>query len=578
MSSLNLKKYLFCLTWLPGYGREDLRGDLVAGLTVGVMLVPQGMAYALLAGLPPIYGLYASFVPLLIYPIFGTSRHLAFGPIAIDMLIVAAGLGLIVAPGSPRYVELAILLAAMVGTLQLLMGIARLGFLVNLLSRPVITGFTAAAALIIACSQLGNLLGVSLPSSQHLHTLLWAALRHLADWHMPTLGLGAGAVLVIVLLQRRLPAVPGPLVAVVLGTLLAWGLRLDRNGVEVVGAIPTGLPGFQVPSFDLTAARLLLPTAVTLALVQFMNVVSLGKVFAAKHRYTIRPNRELVALGLANLGGSFFRSPPVSGSFSRTAVGAHAGTRTALANAVAALVIALTLLFLTPLFFYLPIPIFAAIIMVAALGLIDVNELRFLFRAKRIDGYIAVLTFLATLFIGIQEGVLIGVGASVAAVMYRISRPNVAELGHLPGTRSFRDLQRHPDARPIAGILLLRIDASFSFANAEYLRDLILARSEKDERIRAIVLDASSVNDLDLTAASVLRSVAETLQARGLELYLAGVKGPVMDVITRTGLDVLIGRDHFFLSPHRAVKHLLTRWGTSAGYLEAVPGEQTPSE
>ncbi len=573
----SLKPYLTVLQWLPAYRREDLWGDLTAGLTVGVMLIPQGMAYALLAGVPPIYGLYAALVPLLLYPLLGTSRHLAIGTIAIDMLIVAAGLSLIAEPGTPRYIELAILLAAMVGLLQLLMGLARLGFLVNLLSRPVLTGFTTAAALVIGFSQLGNLLGVSLPSSQHVHMLVWEALRHLGAWHLPSLALGLGAIVLMLALGRWLPAVPAPLAAVVLGIVASAGLHLDAAGVRIVGAIPAGLPPLQPPAFDLTSARLLLPTAVTLALVQFMNVMSLGKLFAARFRYAIRPNRELIALGLANLGGSFFRSLPVSASFSRTAVNVRAGARTPMANVFAALVIALTLLFLTPLFFYLPIPVFAAVIMVAAFGLIDVGELRFLLRAKRIDGYIALLTFLATLLIGIQEGVLIGVGASVVAVMYRISRPNVAELGHLPGTRSFRDLDRHPEARPIEGILLLRIDASFSFANAEYLRDLILSRSEQDPGLRAIILDASSVNDLDLTAASVLRSVAETLHARGIELYLAGVKGPVMDVITRTGLDERIGRDHFFLSPHRAVKHLLTQWGASAEYLETVPDKEEPA-
>jgi SulP family sulfate permease len=572
------KRYITILQWLPEYRRKDLWGDLAAGLTVGVMLIPQGMAYAILAGMPPIYGLYASVVPLLLYPLFGTSRHLAVGTIAIDMLIVAAGLSLLAEPGSARYVELAILLAAMVGGLQILMGVVRLGFVVNLLSRPVITGFTAAAALIIGFSQLGNLLGLSIPQSQYIHTLILAALRHVGEWHLPTLALGAGGILLMLALRRWLPRLPAPLVAVILGTLAVVELHLDQSGVRIVGDIPTGLPSFRAPHFDLASARLLFPTAITLALVQFMNVISLGKVFAARYRYSVKPNQELFAIGLSNLGGSFFRSLPVSGSFSRTAVNARAGARTPMSNIIAALVITLTLLFLTRLFFYLPIPIFASIIMVAAFGMVDVKEVRFLLKAKRIDGYIAILTFLATLFIGIQEGVLLGVTVSVLAILYRISRPNVAVLGHLPGTRSFRDLRRHPEAQPIEGILMLRVDASFSFANAEFLKDLILKESEpEDSKIRAVIIDSSSVNDLDMTALAVLRNVAETLKERGIELYFGGVKGPVLDVFRRSGLYDRLGADHFFLSPHRAVRYVLTKWGKSADYLDAVPGGRSES-
>ncbi|WP_456427280.1 SulP family inorganic anion transporter [Rhodocaloribacter sp.] len=572
------KRYITILQWLPEYRRKDLWGDLAAGLTVGVMLIPQGMAYAILAGMPPIYGLYASVVPLLLYPLFGTSRHLAVGTIAIDMLIVAAGLSLLAEPGSARYVELAILLAAMVGGLQILMGVVRLGFVVNLLSRPVITGFTAAAALIIGFSQLGNLLGLSIPQSQYIHTLILAALRHVDAWHLPTLALGAGGILLMLGLRRWLPRLPAPLVAVILGTLAVVELHLDQSGVRIVGDIPTGLPSFRAPHFDMASARLLFPTAITLALVQFMNVISLGKVFAARYRYSVKPNQELFAIGLSNLGGSFFRSLPVSGSFSRTAVNARAGARTPMSNIIAALVITLTLLFLTRLFFYLPIPIFASIIMVAAFGMVDVKEVRFLLKAKRIDGYIAILTFLATLFIGIQEGVLLGVTVSVLAILYRISRPNVAVLGHLPGTRSFRDLRRHPEAQPIEGILMLRVDASFSFANAEFLKDLILKESEpEDSKIRAVIIDSSSVNDLDMTALAVLRNVAETLKERGIELYFGGVKGPVLDVFQRSGLYDRLGADHFFLSPHRAVRYVLTKWGKSADYLDAVPGGRSES-
>lgn len=565
-------------TWLPQYRVRDLRGDLVAGLTVGVLLIPQSMAYAILAGVPPIYGLYASLIPLLIYPLFGTSRHLAVGTIAIDMLIVAAGLDALAEPGSERYIALAILLAAMVGLIQMAMGVARLGFVVNLLSRPVITGFASAAALIIAASQLDKLLGIQLPPSQQPHLVLWNALPRLDEVHLLTLGMGLAAVAILLILKRWLPRVPGPLVIVVLGTLLTWWQQLDRQGIVVVGAVPSGLPMPDLPLLDVAAFGSLWTTALTLALVQFMTIISLGKVFAARHRYIIRPNRELVAIGAANLAGSFFRGIPISGSFSRTAINSQSGARTQFANVFAALLIGVTLLFFTSLFTHLPIPMLAAIIIVAAIGLFDYSAMRALWRTKRIDGFITVLTFLITLFIGIQEGVLTGVVASVIAIMYRISRPNVAQLGHLPGTRSFRDLDRYPEAKALEGILMLRVDASFSFANAEFLRDMLLNRTQKDPSIRAVVIDASSINDLDTTAAATLISTAETLKERGVDIYFGGVKEPVQDTMRKSDVYEQIGADYFFLSPHRAVHHILEKWGTSADYLDAVPGMSEPEQ
>ncbi|MDX1430570.1 MAG: sulfate permease, partial [Rhodothermales bacterium] len=505
---LTIKRLFHVGTWLPSYSRTDLRGDLTAGLTVGVMLIPQGMAYAVLAGIAPIYGLYASLVPLLVYPLFGTSRHLAIGITAIDMLILTAGLAEKADVGTAEYVQLALITAAMVGAIQMLMGVARLGFVVNLLSRPVISGFTAAAALTIGISQLKNLLRVDLPRTSDIFTLLYAAADQIAAVHPLSFIIGGVGIAILLVLRRFVPLAPGPLIAVVLGTAAVWFLGLSREGVEIVGELPTGLPAPVLVSPSIETLRDLLPTAVALSLVQFMSVISLGKVFAAKHRYSVNANKELFALGALNFVGAFFRSVPVSGSFSRSAVADQAGARTAMTNVVAAAVIALTLLFLTPLFHYLPIPVFASIIMVAAFGMIDVAELKFLLRTKRIDGGIAILTFLATLVIGIQEGVLIGIAASVTAIMYRISRPNVAVLGHLPGTRSFRDIRRNPDAEIFEGILILRVDASFSFANAEFLQDLILdASAPEDHDIRAVVVDASSINDLDTTAATVLATV-----------------------------------------------------------------------
>jgi SulP family sulfate permease len=556
-----LQSALYITEWLPGYTTDTLQRDAVAGLTVGVMLIPQSMAYAVIAGVPPIYGLYAGLVPLLVYPLFGTSRQMALGPVAIDMLIVAASLGALAQAGTERYVVLAILLTAMVGVLQMAMGVMQLGFVANLLSRPVIAGLTAAAALIISTSQFGNLLGVELGRSQYVHVLLWEAVQHVDETHLLTLGVGAACIALLLALPRWAPLVPAALVVVVAATLASWGFELDERGVEVIGSIPTGLPGPEVWASSLSNLNALLPAAVTLALVQFMKNVSLGRVFASRHGYTIDANRELIGMGASNVLGSLFQSIPTSGSFSRSAVNDQAGAKSPLANVFAAVVIGLTLLFLTPLFYYLPVPALAAIIIVAGLGLIDVKELQSLFRARRRDGTIALFTAGAILFIGLQEGILLGIGASVVAVLFRISRPNVAELGHVPGTRLFRDLERFEQAVRLKDIMVLRVDASFSFANAEYFKDFILEKSEREGRtVEVVVVDGSSINDLDTTAIGALFSVVESLEEMGIELHLTGLIGPVREVVRRSGLHALLGEDHFHLDPHEAVVHVLERW------------------
>jgi len=556
-----LANALYITEWLPDYTADTLRADATAGLTVGVMLIPQSMAYAVIAGMPPIYGLYAGLVPLLVYPLFGSSRHLALGPVAIDMLIVGAGVGALAQAGTDQYIALAILLTAMVGLMQMAMGVMQLGFVANLLSRPVIAGLTSAAAFIISASQLGNLLGIELGRSEYVHVLVWEALQHAGDTHLLTLGVGGVCIVLLVGLPRWLPRVPEALVVVGGATLAGWAFELNQYGVEVVGSIPKGLPVPELWSVQLSDLNTLFPTAITLALVQFMNSVSLGRVFATRHGYTIDANRELVGVGAGNFFGSLFQSIPTSGSFSRSAVNDQSGAKSALANIFAALVIGLTLLFLTPLFYYLPMPALAALIVVAGAGLIDLRELRVLFRTRRRDGSIALFTASVILFIGLQEGILLGIGASVITVLYRISRPNVAELGHVPGTRRFRDLDRFEQAGRLKDIMVLRVDASFSFANAEYFKDFILEKSELEGRtVEVVVVDGSSINDLDTTAIEALVSVFESLEEEGIELHLTGLIGPVREVVRRSGLYGLMGANHFHLDSHEAVVSVLNRW------------------
>jgi SulP family sulfate permease len=552
--------------WLSNYSSETLQHDMTAGLTVGVMLIPQSMAYAVIAGLPPIYGLYGALVPLLVYPAFATSRQLAIGPQALDMLILAAGLSAVVPAGTDEYVTLTIVVTAMVGLLQIAMGAMQLGFVANLLSRPVITGLTSAAALIIVFSQLGSLLGVDLGNSKYVHIVIWRALQHLGEIHPLSAGIGAVGIALLILLPKLNRLIPEALVVVLLATGASYAFSFEARGVSVIGSIPMGLPDLSLPAMNPGTLKALLPAAITLALVQFMKNVSLGRVFATRHGYSIDANKELVGIGSANLVGSFFSSIPVSGSFSRSAVNDQTGARTPLANWFTAGVIALTLLFLTPLFYYLPTPALAAIIIVAGISLIDLHELRNLFAARRRDGYIALFTAACTLFIGIQEGILLGIGASVIGVLYRISRPNVAELGHVPGTRHFRDLERFGQAVRLKDIMVLRVDASFSFANAEYFKDFILEKSEREGRnVDVVIVDGSSMNGLDTTAIEALFSVAESLEEEGIELHLTGLIGPVREVVRRSGLHALLGEDKFHLDPHTAVVSTLERWDAEEG-------------
>lgn len=561
-----LGKVLTALRWLRNYDVDRFRGDLFAGLTVGVMVIPQSMAYAMLAGVPPIYGLYASLVPLLIYGLLGTSRHLAVGLDATNCVIVMAGVSAIATPESQEFIGLAIMLAVITGVFHLIMGTLRMGFLVNFLSRPVVAGFMSAVPWIIAGSQLGNLLGLDLSNTQYVYILLWETAEQIGQVHFPTLIMGVLGIAALVGLERWKPAAPSGLIVVSTGIAVTWFFGLDEMGVEIIGDIPEGLPPVEIPGFEFDKVQDLLPTALTMALIQFMAVMSLGKIFAKKHGYSISPNREFFAIGGANLIGSFFQSIPVSGSFSRSATNEHAGARTPMSNIITASLIAVTLLFLTSLFEYLPIPLLAAEIVVAAIGLVDIPEMRYLLKTKRRDGLVALLTFGVTLIVGIQEGLLTGVAASIIAILYRLSRPNVAELGHMPGTTDFRSLERNPDAETIEGIFILRVDASFSFANADLIKEQLLEASDEGEKTNALIVDASGVNDLDTTSAEMLADVMNDLAERDVEMYIAGAKGHVRDTIRRAGLHVEIGRDHFLPTPDLAVQAILTEWGEEQRY------------
>lgn len=556
-----IRNKLTILTWIHSYTKEEFVADTKAGLTIGVIVVPQVMAYAVIAGLSPIYGLYGSLVPLLIYPLFGTSRHLSLGVVATDMIIIASGAGMIAEPGTAPYISVVLLLTMFTGLVHMALSLLRMGFLVNLLSKPVIFGFTAAAPLIIVFSQLGNILGLDLERSQYVGIIAMQIVQKIEMVNFIALTIGLIGFAMLFLLKKWNPLFPRALVLLVAGGFVVWGFHLQTYGVDVIGPIPSGLPHFEFPGLTLENLRRLIPTVTTLVLVQLMTVISLGKTYANKYKYPINPNREFFALGAANFIGSFFQSPPISGSFSRTVVSEQAGTRTTLSNVVCAAVICLTLLFLTPLFYYIPVAGLSAIIILAALSLIDFDELRYFFRTKPEDGYIAIFTFFSVLLIGIQEGILLGIGGSLFIVLYRSSRPNLAVLGHVTGTRTYRDVSRNPQAEPIEEILILRFDASINFNNAEFIKDFIIQKSEdRNKKIRAVIVDAMSINDLDTTAIEALRSVMETLETWDIEFHFAGMKTPVQKLLTRSGLARSLGGTHFHESTHLAVKYLLEKW------------------
>ena len=561
-----LKKTFKITNWISEYNREQFTGDIKAGLTTGMMLIPQGMAYAVIAGMPPIYGLYAGVIPLLMYPLFGTSRQLSVGPVAVDMLIVAAGVGMISNPANSDFIGLVILLTMMTGVLQLLMGSFRLGALFNFFSRPVIAGFTMAAPIIIAFTQLHNLLGIRLPDTQFVLLIADEAIRQINRVDLHTFAWGASAIAVLWFLNHTTPKLPASVIVLTLGILVAWLVDLEEQSVEIVGAIPEGLPPISVPQLSFENMRRLLPTALTLALVQFMSVASLGKAFAKRNNYLVDSNHELVAVGASNFVGSLFSSVPVSGSFSRSAAAEQAGAKSPMSNIVTSALVVLTLLFLTPFFYYLPMPILAAIIIVSVFGLIDINEIKFLYKAKRSEGVIATFTFFCTLLIGIQEGILLGVGASMLTMLLKYSKPAVAELGVIPGTRLFKNLERNPEAKRIEGVLILRVDASFSFINAEFFRDFILEKSEQqDKNTHFVIIDGSSINMLDTTATDSLKSIIKTLRGWDMELYMSGLKGPVRDVIKKSGLKEFLGPDHYCEDPHEAVQRVLEKMDSRDG-------------
>ena len=551
---MNLKSYLPILEWLPRYNSSFLKGDIVAGLTVGVMLIPQGMAYAMLADLPLIYGLYASIIPLILYAIFGTSRQLAVGPVAMISLLIAAGVGAITNDPN-EFISLAILLALMVGVIQLAMGLFRLGFLVNFLSHPVIAGFTSAAALIIGFSQLKHLLGISIPRSNHVHEIIGSAIERADMINYPTLAIGLAAIALIILVKKVKIPLPGPLLAVVFGIVAVWGLGWHEQGVQIVEKVPEGLPSFGIPSLDFEKIQTLFPIALTISFIGFMESIAVAKAIQAKHKnYEVIPNQELIALGMANIGGSFFQAFPTTGGFSRTAVNDQTGAKTGMASIISAVLIALTLLFLTPLFYYLPNAILASVIMVAVFGLIDFKEAKHLWKTDRGDFWMMMATFIGTLALGIEEGILIGVVLSLGLIIYRTTQPHIAILGKLPNGPHYKNVDRFDHLEVRDEILIFRFDARLYFANVNFFTEKIKASiEEKGEALKLLIFDADSMNGIDSSGVHAMEEIIDFCHERNIKFQFAGVKGPIRDILHRAEIVEKIGEENFFFRIQHAV-------------------------
>lgn len=557
------------LAWARHYDRDTFISDGVAALIVTIMLIPQSLAYALLAGLPPEVGLYASIAPLLLYAAFGSSRVLAVGPVAVVSLMTAAAVSEHAAPGSAMYWPVAITLAFLSGAMLLAMGLLRLGFIANFLSHPVISGFISASGLLIAASQLKTLMGVN-AEGHHFVGLIVALGGQAPHVHLLTLTVGVLATAFLfwvrqglkpLLISWGMAARPadivtkaGPVAAVAVTTLLAWWLGWQQQGVKIVGTIPQGLPPLTWPRIDLALWRELAVPALLISVVGFVESVSVGQTLAAKRRQRIEPDQELVALGMGNMGAAFTGGFPVTGGFARSVVNFDAGAQTPAAGVFTAVGILLATLLLTPALYYLPQATLAATIIVAVLSLVDLGVLKRTWAYSKPDFMAVVSTLLATLAVGVETGLLVGVGVSLALYLWRTSRPHIATVGWVPGTEHFRNVLRHRVVVSPA-LLSLRVDESLYFANARSLEDRVNDAAAAQPELRHVVLQCSAVNDIDASALESLEAIEHRLRDAGISLHLSEVKGPVMDHLQRTDfLARLSGQ--VFLTHYQAVATL----------------------
>jgi len=566
---MNIRRLIPAVDWIRDYGPGPFQGDMLAALIVTIMLIPQSLAYAMLAGLPPEVGLYASILPLVAYAIFGTSRTLAVGPVAVVSLLTAAAASQVAAPGSAEYIAAALGLAFLSGIVLLAMGILRLGFIANYLSHPVISGFISASGILIAASQFKHILGVS-ASGHSLIEIGHSLIGQVGQINIPTFMVGGLALIFLFYvrsgLQSRLEALglsprvaaimtrAGPVFAVIGTTLAVYLGDLEAQGVRIIGDIPGGLPPLSLPTFDAEWLLTLLPAALLLSLIGFVESISVAQTLAAKRRQRIDPDQELVGLGAANLAAGLTSGYPVTGGFARSVVNFDAGAETPFAGVLTAVGIALTALYLTPLFHFLPQAALAATIIVAVLSLVDLKAMIRTFQYSKADFAAMAATILVVLGVGVETGVLVGVAASIFFFLWNSSRPHMAVVGQVPGTEHFRNVRRH-DVVTCEKVLTVRVDESLYFANARYLEDAIYRLVADHPKVTDVVLMCPAVNSIDASALESLEAIIERLDAAGVRFHMSEVKGPVMDKLTKVNfLDHLTGE--VFLTQHAAMQEL----------------------
>lgn len=570
-----LKRLVPAHHWLAHYERKYLPGDVLAGVIVATLLIPQGMAYALLAGLPPQFGLYASLLPLVVYALLGSSRFLAVGPVAMVSLLIANGVSEVAQQGTSHYLVLASATALLVGVIQVAMGVARLGVLTNFLSQPVLSGFSSAAAILIALSQVRNLLGLEIQQTDHFYELFTQLARALPLTNLPTLAISAGSILLLLVFQYMLPRVfklhknrpstlaqsvtrSGPLFAVIFGTAIVAMFDLgNTSGVNILGEIHRGLPNLSLPILGSLDYQSLFPLALTISFVGFLESISVAKTLASKRRQSVDPNQELIALGAANVTAGLSGAYPVTGGFSRSVLNFSAGANTGFASLITAVLISVSVLFLMPLFYYLPHAVLSSIIMIAVAGFIDFATLRRLWRYNKADAAALIFTFFSVLTIGIEKGILLGVFLTIFLYLWRTSRPHMAVVGRVPNTQHFRNVLRH-DVETLPNVLMLRVDESLYFVNAKYVEDYVLCAIGKRPLMQHLVLICSAINFIDASALETLSSLITRLHDGGIKLYLTEVKGPLMDRLSRTEFIDQLGRERVFMTTQEAYQKFAT--------------------
>ena len=560
-----LARYLPIFEWGRTYDRLTLTNDLVAAVIVTIMLIPQSLAYALLAGLPPEMGLYASMLPIVLYAIFGTSRALAVGPVAVVSLLTAAAVSKVAMPGTSEYIVAAITLAFLSGAILLVLGFLRLGFLANFLSHPVIAGFITASGIIIAASQMKNILGID-ASGHNLLEIIASLFEHLGEVNWITVIIGVTTTAFLFWVRKGLlplliklglnvrtasiVAKAGPVAAIFVTTLAVWGFDLASRGVKIVGDVPTGLPPLSLPSFSMDLWSSLIVSAVVISIIGFVESVSVAQTLDAKKRQRIDPDQELIGLGAANIGAAFTGGFPVTGGFSRSVVNYDAGASTPAAGAYTAIGLGVASLFLTPLIFHLPKATLAATIIVAVLSLVDFSILKKTWKYSKSDFAAVAVTMAMTLTVGVELGVTTGVAISILIHLFKTSRPHMAIVGQVPGTEHYRNVLRH-EVIVDQSVLTIRVDESLYFANTRALEDHVYDEVAKQSDLKHVILMCSAVNAIDMSALESLEAINERLDLGGVSFHLSEVKGPVMDGLNGSGfLDHLTGR--VFLSQHQA--------------------------